>query len=631
MIEANPMEGMRGPATSEARDRVLSDEELRAFWKAASDEDWPFENIFKLLLLTAQRREEVAAMRWAELDLDAASWTIAKERCKNGKEHTVDLHSSAVALLDPLGDAMAARVVKARAWADEGSDEIVFTTTVDTLADRLNQHGITADRVRDAIIPRLSPQLVARGFDPDQMTNIIMGRLQGQTNAQIAQANNLHPDTVARYWGVYQEANPTPLNLIEFADEIAGRAAGQSLARDARADFILSRDEVGANRLFQRQAEQPERMTRMFRGGDYDAAEAAAQQQLRSDMRTAYDAFYAQQPLDLGQNASQVLATLNGDRFFRRAVENARQQAVMEARAHNARNPGNPMPVPSNRMELTPQVIDYTQRALRAAAESRTNPLEARHAQNLRSVFLDEMDRTYPNTWPQIRRQYADAMTTQGAGELAANMANPKRTTNQIREALAEFQNMNAPQQELFRLAFERNLVGQIRSVIDDTGAANQFMTPAWRDFIREIYPAGDAARIIRNMSRERATTRTTQTVFGNSNTAQTTFDVGEALTGAKAAAGMATGNVRAILDNLAERISRQIGGAQARERLRMLTETDPGTVLRNLLQMSASARTRAERQEYLAAIREIRSSSPRMRQIGVLGADVERRLPSYR
>jgi integrase len=92
-----------------------------AFWQAASELNWPFSSVFKVLLLTGQRREEVAGMRWREVDLDAGQWTIAKERCKNGKAHTVDLHSEAVSLLDPLGDAAAAR----RA----GDEEFVYSTT----------------------------------------------------------------------------------------------------------------------------------------------------------------------------------------------------------------------------------------------------------------------------------------------------------------------------------------------------------------------------------------------------------------------------------------------------------------------------------------------------------------------
>jgi integrase len=123
-IDVNPMAGMRGPQPLEARDRILSDEEIKAFWQAASELSWPFENVFKVLLLTGQRREEVAGMRWRELDLDAGQWTIAKERCKNGKAHTVDLSPEAVRMLDPLGDAAAPRLAKS---AED--EDLVFSTT----------------------------------------------------------------------------------------------------------------------------------------------------------------------------------------------------------------------------------------------------------------------------------------------------------------------------------------------------------------------------------------------------------------------------------------------------------------------------------------------------------------------
>jgi integrase len=98
-IEQNPILGLRGPDPLQARDRVLSDAEIKAFWIAASKLSWPFENIFKLLLLTAQRREEVAGMLWKEIDQDKQIWTIAKERTKNKKAHTIDLSSQALALI----------------------------------------------------------------------------------------------------------------------------------------------------------------------------------------------------------------------------------------------------------------------------------------------------------------------------------------------------------------------------------------------------------------------------------------------------------------------------------------------------------------------------------------------------
>jgi integrase len=119
------MTGLPCPKPVEARDRVLSDEEIRAFWQAASEENWPFSSVFKVLLLTGQRRDEVAGMRWREVDLDAGQWAVARERATNGKAHTVDLHPEAVRLLDPLGDAAAPRLIK----NTEGEEDLVYSTT----------------------------------------------------------------------------------------------------------------------------------------------------------------------------------------------------------------------------------------------------------------------------------------------------------------------------------------------------------------------------------------------------------------------------------------------------------------------------------------------------------------------
>jgi integrase len=51
----------------------------------------PLQGIVRLMALSGQRREEVAAMRWSELDLDAATWTIGAERYKTQTDHVVPL------------------------------------------------------------------------------------------------------------------------------------------------------------------------------------------------------------------------------------------------------------------------------------------------------------------------------------------------------------------------------------------------------------------------------------------------------------------------------------------------------------------------------------------------------------
>ena len=101
-IEQSPCLGMRGPTHVASRDRWLNDEEVSLFWRAVELVGGPFEPLFKLLLLTAQRREEVTGMSWSEVNLDRAEWVIPRERSKNDRAHAVDLAPAAVAILRAL-------------------------------------------------------------------------------------------------------------------------------------------------------------------------------------------------------------------------------------------------------------------------------------------------------------------------------------------------------------------------------------------------------------------------------------------------------------------------------------------------------------------------------------------------
>jgi integrase len=86
----------------EARERTLSDDELRAVWDAAGSMGYPYGNIFRTLILTGQREREVADMRWFEVDLDKKLWTIPAQRMKGGRAHEVPLAPEAMALLRRL-------------------------------------------------------------------------------------------------------------------------------------------------------------------------------------------------------------------------------------------------------------------------------------------------------------------------------------------------------------------------------------------------------------------------------------------------------------------------------------------------------------------------------------------------
>lgn len=102
LIEINPFGSVIVEGGNVSRDRVLTDEELSAYWNASGELPYPFGPFFRLLALTLQRRDEVADMKWSELDSDLTSWTIPAERAKNGRAHIVHLSEPASQILASL-------------------------------------------------------------------------------------------------------------------------------------------------------------------------------------------------------------------------------------------------------------------------------------------------------------------------------------------------------------------------------------------------------------------------------------------------------------------------------------------------------------------------------------------------
>jgi integrase len=118
-ISASPVDHMKPPTKERARDRALTDDEIRWFWQACDEIGWPFGAVFKLLLLTAQRRDEVGGMKWTEIDIDKRTWTLPRHRVKSDRGHEVHLSDAAIEVLRSLP-----RIVSAGNERD-----LVFTVT----------------------------------------------------------------------------------------------------------------------------------------------------------------------------------------------------------------------------------------------------------------------------------------------------------------------------------------------------------------------------------------------------------------------------------------------------------------------------------------------------------------------
>lgn len=93
---------IKAPSKKKSRDHVLTEEELGDVWQAAGKMGYPNGPFVRLLILLAQRRGEVAGMRWQDLDLDHALWTLSAEQTKAGRVHDVPLSSAALEIIKVL-------------------------------------------------------------------------------------------------------------------------------------------------------------------------------------------------------------------------------------------------------------------------------------------------------------------------------------------------------------------------------------------------------------------------------------------------------------------------------------------------------------------------------------------------
>ena len=99
LVTTSPAVRIPRPGQEKQRDRVLADDELRVLWQSFDALARPLAAFYKLRLLTAQRGGEVAAMRWADVDLAGGWWTVPAASSKNKLAHRVPLNASASALL----------------------------------------------------------------------------------------------------------------------------------------------------------------------------------------------------------------------------------------------------------------------------------------------------------------------------------------------------------------------------------------------------------------------------------------------------------------------------------------------------------------------------------------------------
>jgi integrase len=187
VIEINPAAGIKPPHKERPRDRTLSDDELRRVWGAFDRMGHPFGDLGKLLILTAQRRGEVASMRWDRIDFDAAAWRLESTDTKAAREHIVPLTSQVLEILRQVPRFERSPLVIPASRLSSDRPVSGFSQAL-TTAKRLS--GVDGWHWHD--LRRSATTGMARLSIPPHICERVLNHSAGRTLSQIARVYNVH-------------------------------------------------------------------------------------------------------------------------------------------------------------------------------------------------------------------------------------------------------------------------------------------------------------------------------------------------------------------------------------------------------------------------------------------------------
>ncbi|MCQ4188377.1 tyrosine-type recombinase/integrase [Methylocystis suflitae] len=177
LLDRSPCDRVKAPGKAPKRERALSTEEVRAVWLAAREIEWPFGPLVQLLMLTGQRRTEIANLRWSWIDEEKSVIAFPATIMKNSREHLLPMSPPVAEIVKDLprfgGDDRLFRsrtnasknVVSGFSKAKRRLDQLsgvadwVLHDIRRTVATQMNALGIqdtTVDRVLSHVIPGVS-------------------------------------------------------------------------------------------------------------------------------------------------------------------------------------------------------------------------------------------------------------------------------------------------------------------------------------------------------------------------------------------------------------------------------------------------------------------------------------------
>lgn len=178
-LSGNPCARLGGAgAIEQPRDRSLSDDEIRTLWHRLDTA--PLQprtrTAIRLLLVTGQRRGELVAARWDEIDTEAMVWHIPAANAKNGHAHDVPLSDLALQLFQSI-KRRGPFVFQAKSPHDGAMDGRVLTRAVRLCQAHIGIDQWTAHDLRRTVATKLAEL----GVQARHVSAVLNHRVEGIT------------------------------------------------------------------------------------------------------------------------------------------------------------------------------------------------------------------------------------------------------------------------------------------------------------------------------------------------------------------------------------------------------------------------------------------------------------------
>ena len=235
LISANPAMDIDPPAQEEERDRVLSLPELARVWAGAEAMGYPYGPLVKLLILTAQRRTEVAEL--VRTEIEGTAWRLPDSRAKRGKGHLIPLSPRAVSIIDGLEKI--------------GDSPLLFTT------------GKRAAKKGEKVDPKAPPAPVSGWSRMKDRLDWIIAEQAAKAADEPALKAEGGPSREARA-EILKKYGLPEWTLHDLRRSVATHLRDADVMGEARADRltvskILNHAEGGMTRLYDRYSSDPEK------------------------------------------------------------------------------------------------------------------------------------------------------------------------------------------------------------------------------------------------------------------------------------------------------------------------------------------------------------------------------------